>query len=114
MAVVPDERCSTVAELREHESSSRLMLLGTLDSAVVGSGTADRSETAGGSFAAPRVLLEYRRRGVGSALLRALADHCTGLGLPVLRAALLRCLHRDDTVAAVTRPRCRAPQGGRS
>jgi len=88
MAVVPDERCGTVAELREHESFSSLMLLATLDGAVVGSGTADRSETAGGGYAAPRVLLEYRRRGVGPALLRALADHCTELGLPVLRAAV--------------------------
>jgi GNAT superfamily N-acetyltransferase len=49
---------------------------------------ADRSETAGGGFAAPRVRPEYRRLGVGSALLRALAEHCTGLGMPVVRASV--------------------------
>jgi mycothiol synthase len=88
IAVVPGERCSTVAELRGQDSSSRLLLLAAMDGTVVGSGMADRSETAGGGFAAPRVRPEYRRRGVGSALLRALAEHGTALGLPVLRAGV--------------------------
>src|SRR5688572_9484918 len=70
IAVVPDERCDTVAELRAQDSSGRLLLLAVEDgAAVVGSGMADKSETAGGGFAAPRVLPEHRRRGVGSALL---------------------------------------------
>jgi mycothiol synthase len=90
MAVVPGERCGTVAELRAQDSPSRLMLLAVADGTVVGSGMADRAETAGGGFAAPRVRPEHRRLGVGSALLRALAEHCAGLGLPVLRA------HVDD------------------
>jgi GNAT superfamily N-acetyltransferase len=90
IAVVPDERCDTVAELRSQDSSSRLLLLAAVDGTVVGSGLADRSELAGGGFVAPRVLPEFRRRGVGSALLRALAEHCTGLDLPVVRA------HVDD------------------
>jgi mycothiol synthase len=47
----------------------------------VGSGIADRSDTAGAGFVAPRVLSAHRRAGVGSALLRALAEHCSGLGL---------------------------------
>ncbi|HET6919777.1 MAG TPA: GNAT family N-acetyltransferase [Jiangellaceae bacterium] len=88
IAVVPDERCDTVAELRAQDSSNRLLLLAVEDGAVVGSGMADKSETAGGGFAAPRVLTDYRRRGVGSALLGALAEHCTGLGLPTLRASV--------------------------
>lgn len=86
IAVVPGERCDTVAELRAQDSLSRLVLLAVMDGTVVGSGMADRSELAGGGFVAPRVLPEFRRLGVGSALLRALAEHCTGLGLPVVRA----------------------------
>lgn len=88
IAVVPGERCGTVAELRAQGSPSRLMLLAVMDGTVVGSGMADRSESAGCGFAAPRVRPEHRRQGVGSALLRALAEHCTGLGLPALRAGV--------------------------
>lgn len=86
IAVVPDERCDTVAELRAQDSSSRLLLLAVADGTVVGSGMADRSELAGGGFVAPRVLPEFRRQGVGSLLLKALAEHCTSLDLPVVRA----------------------------
>jgi mycothiol synthase len=88
IAVVPGERCDTVAELRAQDSSSRLLLLAVMDGIVVGSGMADRSETAGGGFVAPRVRPEYRRLGVGSALLQALAEHCTGLGLPAMLASV--------------------------
>ncbi len=95
IAVVPHERCDTVAELRANDSSSRLMLLAVADGTVVGSGMADRAESADMGFAAPRVLTEHRRRGVGSALLRALAEHCTGLGLPALRASV----DDDDSLA---------------
>ena len=55
-----------------------------MDGDVVGSGIADRSDTAGAGFVAPRVLTEHRRRGVGTALLRALAEHCRGLGVPTV------------------------------
>ena len=88
MVVLPDELCATVAELREQDSPDRLMLLARVDGRVVGSGLAGRAETADAGFAAPRVLPEHRRRGVGSALLRALADHCSSLGLPELRAGV--------------------------
>lgn len=85
IAVVPGERCDTVDELRVQETPERLMLLARMDGVVAGSGLASRSDTAGGGFAAPRVLPDYRRRGIGSALLRALADHVTALGLSELR-----------------------------
>jgi len=85
IAIVPGERCDTVAELRAQETSERLMLLARMDGVVVGSGLASRSDTSGGGFAAPRVLADYRRRGIGSALLRALAEHIIALGLPELR-----------------------------
>jgi GNAT superfamily N-acetyltransferase len=85
ITVEPGERCDTVDELRAQETPERLMLLARMDGVVVGSGVAHRSAIAGGGFAAPRVLPDYRRRGVGSALLRALAEHVTALGIPKLR-----------------------------
>ena len=88
MTVVPGERCDTVAELRDQDSPTRLLLLAKANGAVVGSGMADRSETTGGAFATARVLPEHRRRGVGSTILHALADHCSELGLPELRASV--------------------------
>jgi mycothiol synthase len=88
MTVVPGERCDTVAELRAQDSPTRLLLLASADGTVVGSGMADRSETTCGAFATARVVPEQRRRGVGSAILRVLADHCAGLGLPELRASV--------------------------
>src|SRR6188472_4026818 len=84
--VVPGERCATVAEMRTQDSPSRLLLLASIDGDVVGSGLADRSDSAGGRFVAPRVRREHRRRGAGSVLLRALADHVAGLDVTDLRA----------------------------
>lgn len=86
IAVLPYERCATVAAMRAKDSPERLLLLARDDhGVVVGSGLADRSDTAGGAFVAPRVLPEHRRRGVGTLLLQALADHARTLGLPELR-----------------------------
>jgi mycothiol synthase len=85
IAVVPGERCDTVAEMRAQDSPERLLLLATVDGSVVGSGIADRSDT-GGGFVAPRVLPEHRRRGVGTTLLGRLADHVAALGLSEVRA----------------------------
>ena len=86
IAVVPGERCDTVAELRAQDSADRLLLLARIDGTVVGSGVADRSDSGGSGFVAPRVLPQHQRRGVGSALLRSLAAHVTSLGLPKMRA----------------------------
>lgn len=86
IAVVPWERCDTLAEMRAQDSTDRLIMLATMDGNVVGSGLADRSDTTGGGFVAPRVRPELRRRGVGSALLRALAAHVAALGLPEVRS----------------------------
>lgn len=84
LAVEPGTRTHSLEELRAHDSSDRLLLLAVEDGDVVGSGLADRSDTGGAGFVAPRVRPEHRRRGVGSALLRALAEHCGGLGLPTI------------------------------
>jgi mycothiol synthase len=84
LAVEPGSRTHSLEELREQDSSDRLLLLAVEDGDVVGCGIADRSDTAGAGFVAPRVLPERRRLGVGSALLRALAEHCSGLGVSTL------------------------------
>jgi mycothiol synthase len=81
LAVEAGSRCFTVEEMRELDSPDRLLLLAVEDGVVLGSGIADRSDTAGAGFVAPRVLSAHRRGGVGSALLQALAEHCSGLGL---------------------------------
>ena len=90
LAVEPGSRTPSLEELRAQDSSDRLLLLAIEGGDVVGSGIADRAETAGAGFVAPRVLPEHRRLGVGSALLRALADHCSGLHLATMST------HVDD------------------
>jgi mycothiol synthase len=82
LVVEADSRCLTVEEMRAADSPERLLLLALEGGDVVGHGIADRSETAGAGFVAPRVLPGHRRKGAGSAILRALAEHCSGLGLP--------------------------------
>jgi mycothiol synthase len=84
--VVPHERADTVAEMRAGDSPERLLLLATVDGTVVGAGVADRSNIAGGGYVAPLVRPDHRRRGHGSRLLRALADHVAGLRVTALRA----------------------------
>ena len=81
IAVVPNERTDSVEELRRSASPERLLLLAYVDGELAGSGVAGRGDT-GSGYAIPRVLPEHRRRGVGTALLHALAAHVEGLGLP--------------------------------
>lgn len=88
MAVLPYERCPTLADLRAADAPDRLLLLATTDGRVVGSGQAGRSNSAGVGYVAPRVLPEHRRNGVGSRLLEALAEHCGALGLLAVRATI--------------------------
>jgi mycothiol synthase len=77
-AVLPNERVPTVQELREGPEQ-RVLLLAHIDGDVAGSGITAKSDT-GGVFVQPRVLPEQRGRGVGSALLRALADQAVATG----------------------------------
>lgn len=69
------------------ERPERLLLLAEIDQdgqrVVAGSGVVDRADVGGRAFIAPRVLPEYRRRGVGTALVRALADHAMANGFDV-------------------------------
>jgi GNAT superfamily N-acetyltransferase len=80
MAVLPDERAQTVEEIRRAATPQSLYLLADLDGRVAGAGVAGRSDLAGQGFLSPRVLAEARRRGVGTALLRELAEHVQRLG----------------------------------
>jgi mycothiol synthase len=89
LAVEPGSRTHSLEELRAQDSSDRLLLLAVEDGDVLGSGIAKRAETAEAGFVAPRVLPEHRRLGVGSALLRALAEHCSnGLHLSTMSAGV--------------------------
>jgi mycothiol synthase len=80
IAVLPNERAATVEEMRRGAGPEQLMLLAEMDGAVAGAGYADRSMIAGQGSLSPRVLPASRRRGVGTALLRELADHVESLG----------------------------------
>ena len=81
-AVIPYESAGTVAEHRARESEERLLLLAELDGELAGSGMADRSYMAGRFGIAPRVLPGFRRRGVGTAVLRELVTHAERFGVP--------------------------------
>lgn len=78
--VLPNERVATVEEMRRSATPDQLLLLAELGGEVVGSGAAGRSDTGGRGFVAPRVLPHARRRGIGTALLRALAEQVRSRG----------------------------------
>jgi mycothiol synthase len=80
IAVLPNERTSTVEEIRRAETPEQLLLLAEADGDLVGSGVAGRSDSGGHGFVMPRVLPDKRRRSVGSALLAPLAQHVESLG----------------------------------
>jgi mycothiol synthase len=79
LAVIPYERALSVDEMRAMATHETLYVLALLDGELAGSGLAGRSSF---DYAGlhPRVLLDHRRRGVGTALLRALADHAIECG----------------------------------
>lgn len=78
-AVVPNEPV-TVQQLVETTTDDRLLLLADYGGEVAGCGIAALSDFGGRAFLAVRVLPGFRRRGIGTALLRALADHGRSLG----------------------------------
>jgi len=79
IAVLPDERCASVEGMRNSMTPERVYLLAELDGVVAGSGLGGRSSF-GYAGLHPRVLPDFRRRGVGTALLRALAAHAVEHG----------------------------------
>jgi len=64
------------------------MVLAEVDGVVAGSGMADRSGDGELASLVPRVRPEFRRRGVGSALLLALAEHSVAQGYEFARASV--------------------------
>jgi len=80
LAVVPHERALTVAEMRAASGPDTVHLLAERDGEVLGSGLADRSDLSGAAVVIARVLPEFRRQGIGTALFRALLDHADRLG----------------------------------
>jgi mycothiol synthase len=79
IAVLPNERCDSVEELRRGRAPETRYVVAFDDGELVGSGFAGRSDLGGGALS-PRVLPEARRRGFGTALLRELVAHCEGVG----------------------------------
>lgn len=77
--VLPNERAASVAELRAGAGPDTLWLLAYVDGELAGSGVSTAAST-GGAFTQPRVLPAFRRRGVGTRLLDALADQALACG----------------------------------
>lgn len=80
IAVMPYERCRSVGELRELDRAGRLMVLAEVGGVVVGSGLVDRSRDGERASLAARVRPDFRRRGVGTELLRVLGEHAVAEG----------------------------------
>ena len=87
-AVLPNESGGTVELLRAQERPERLLLLAELDGRLAGTGFADRSDVGDRFAVKPRVLPWARRRGVGAALLHALAAHAERFGLDAVTTHL--------------------------
>jgi len=83
--VVPNEPV-TADQLRATDEPDRLLLLARSGGEPVGCGIAARSSFGGRAFVAARVLASFRRRGIGSALVRTLSDHARALGLTGVNA----------------------------
>jgi mycothiol synthase len=81
IAVLPDERTEPVAQIRAGRMPGQVFLLAELNGGVVGSGTVHRSNVRDTASVAPRVLPAFRRRGIGTALLRPLVAHAESLGV---------------------------------
>jgi GNAT superfamily N-acetyltransferase len=80
IAVLPYERCPSLAELRALDKPGRLMVLAERDGKVIGNGFSDESNETGRAAIVPRVVAGARRQGVGTALLLALAEHAVAQG----------------------------------
>ncbi|HKO34388.1 MAG TPA: GNAT family N-acetyltransferase [Candidatus Limnocylindria bacterium] len=82
LAILPGERTATVEELKAMDRPGRLMLLAEQDGDLVGHGVASRSDLAGRGSVTPRVLPPFRRRGIGTEMLRVLIAHTEAQGYP--------------------------------
>ncbi|HEU5420947.1 MAG TPA: GNAT family N-acetyltransferase [Streptosporangiaceae bacterium] len=90
MAVLPYERADPVESLRAQAGPRHRFLLAEADGVLAGSGAVGQSQMAGLGAVAPRVLPDWRRRGVGTALLSELARRAAAMGFTVVSS------HVDD------------------
>jgi len=88
IVVLPNERASTVEEMRGLAEGGQRYFLAELDRELAGSGVVGKSDLTASAFVAPRVLPAFRRRGVGSALLRVLAREAVAMGFTVAGAGV--------------------------
>jgi GNAT superfamily N-acetyltransferase len=79
MAVLPNERTLSVAQMRAMETDETIYLVAELDGVLAGSGYGGRSSF-GYAGLHPRILPAMRRRGVGTAVLRVLVDGAMACG----------------------------------
>ena len=86
LAVLPDERAPTIAELSAQAGPLHRYVLAEFDGTLAGSGFVASSSLSGQASVAPRVLPGFRRRGVGSALLRLLAEEAAAMGFTIATA----------------------------
>jgi mycothiol synthase len=86
IAVIPGERAGSVEELRAQAGPQREFLLAEVDGVLAGSGFVGRSDLAGAGALAARVLPDWRRRGVGTAILRVLAERAVAMGFGVVNS----------------------------
>jgi N-acetylglutamate synthase-like GNAT family acetyltransferase len=77
--VVPNERAPSVEEMRAMATDGALYLLAELDGEVAGAGLSTRSSF-GYAGIHPRVLPSMQRRGIGTVMLRRLAEDAVGKG----------------------------------
>lgn len=77
--VLPGERVASIEWMRASMTPERVYLVAELDGVVVGSGLGGRSDL-GYAGLHPRVVPSARRQGVGTAILRELAERATRLG----------------------------------
>ena len=77
--VVPNEPVNA-EQIAASDEEGRLLLLAERDGVAAGCGIAASSHFGGRAFLAARVLVEHRRSGVGTVLVRALSKHARSLG----------------------------------
>jgi len=82
LAILPNERTASVAELR---AGGSFMLLAHRDGELVGSGSASKSDMGGGAVT-PRVLPAHRRQGIGTAFIFQLIQVARDAGVRAVMA----------------------------
>ena len=84
LAVVPNERADSVENLRAQAGPQHQFLLAEVDGELAGSGVVGKADLAGSGAITARVLPGWRRRGVGTAILRMLAGRAAEMGFGVV------------------------------